>query len=211
MMMLKTITRSLLWSGVAIVNTLTGAAQAGSTTVSWTVGAPTCLIDAPALLDLGPVDPTPSVNGAWIPSGLQNFNLVITGCTTGLQGSLRPSVVVTGTPATDPLLVADKVTKWLFKDSGNSVGFYIVLKKLNQSAGSGNKSYELENNEQLYIPKTSANTSWYGAGDLVPAAGATIPLTASVQCGRKNPAGCQNPALRAGSLEASFSFIFAYR
>ncbi|AYA08389.1 hypothetical protein D3Z09_18300 [Rahnella aquatilis] len=215
-MMAKRTAMSPLWAalgGVMVMSSSTAQAAGNQALVTWDVSAPTCEVTADPVISLGDVNATPIFSPAttktWLHAGEKSFELTVYDCAGIPSGSsLIPDILVTG----DEANIVDDSNRQLFKTGGDSSGMYIVLYKDDPKMGSETGNPHIANNTYLYIPKTPGSKTYFGGGDVL-ASGTEykIPLKAAVACGRQVAEGCKNPNARAGTLSASFSFIFAYR
>ncbi|HFD2064144.1 TPA: hypothetical protein ACF2D8_005049 [Serratia marcescens] len=182
----------------------------GTCSVSSVQGATVAItLDNDPLLDgLG----TPAYNDNWPKIGEASapLTLNINECA-GFNASAtaRPVVTVSGT-----LLTASNggipdqgsTSQELFRNSGTSVGFGILLVKDKNEDGSHSTDWATVNGENLYVH--SDNTAFYLPGSTITGTG-TIRLHAAVSCGRVG--WCRSPALRAGTVSANIKFTFAYK
>lgn len=189
------------------------SAVAGDTTdFSWTMTSATCDVATTptGALDLGYIDPYPLVSGvSWTRSADRSLMVDLT-CTGTAGTGVRPSVKVSGTSMASASGSTDTPYNYLYKDSGTSVGYGVILRKLNAAGGSEAGDIKVKNGEFLYVPKDASGNTWYGTGETLPAT-VSIPLTAAVACGEASVAWCQSAGMSSGTLLAAISFEFAYR
>lgn len=189
------------------------SAVAGDTTdFSWTMTSATCDVTTTPVgaLDLGFIDPNPLVSGvSWTRSADRSLTVDLT-CTGTAGTGVRPSVKVSGTSMASASGDTGTPFNYLFKDSGTSVGYGVILRKLNAAGGSNTDDIKVKNGEFLFVPKDASGNTWYGTGETLPAT-VSIPLTAAVACGEASVAWCQSTGMSPGTLLAAINFEFAYR
>lgn len=189
---------SLAWVGwLLLMNSGGCIADTGTLNFSGTLEAGTCSLNvSPSRVEWNGVDPSGIVDGGdWATAGDKTpFDVVLTGCSGVGKLVQRPSVQMTGL-----LLTGTGITgnSYLFKSSGDSQGFGVVVFSGSPAGPKVGKD------EWLTI-------DGYGLGTSLHPTGATIKLYTAISAGPKSWQGVNHANLRAGRLDATLTFTFAY-